>query len=447
MWNKSAVEKKVEKFILSENLLSKEWLCIVALSGGADSVALLRILLSLGYKVEAAHCNFKLRGEESERDEEFCRNLCKELGVSFHTVHFDTREYADLRGVSIEMAARELRYNWFEKLRQDLNAQCVCVAHHRDDSVETVLLNLVRGTGIHGLTGISSSREGIVRPLLCLWRREIEEYMREKGCDYVTDSSNLVADVQRNKVRLNILPALKEINPAAAENIANAADLLSKAGKVYDKAIDRMARNVFHTDGEYSYINKDGLKLTDSPSDVLYHLLSGYGFNRQQTMQILTAMDGQPGKLFCSGDTEVGVDRDSLVICENGDTGFEPHRIPEEGTYVFGKVKIRIKVVERTDDFRIPKNADTAVLDADKAIFPLTIRRTETGDRFHPFGMKGSKLMSDYLTDLKFNLFEKRRQLVLLSNEEIAWVVNRRPDKRFAITDETRRVLVVETIH
>lgn len=368
------------------------------------------------------------------------------MGVPFHTVHFDTREYAELRGISIEMAARDLRYGWFGRLRNDLGAQCVCVAHHRDDSVETVLLNLVRGTGIHGLTGISPSRDGIVRPLLCLWRREIEQYMREGGYDYVTDSSNLVDDVQRNKVRLNIIPALKEINPAATANIANAADLLSGACHVYDRAMEQMAARVCRSDAEFDYIDRNALMQTDSPSDVLYRVLSAYGFNRQQTMQILRAMEGQPGKVFRSGDTEAGVDRDSLVISRKCDSGFRTCRIPEEGTYCFGDVKLRIMSVERTPDFVIPRNAGVAVLDADKAVFPLTLRRTGTGDRFHPFGMRGSKLMSDYLTDLKLNLFEKRRQLVLLSGDEIAWVVNRRPDQRFAVTDSTSRVLVVELV-
>ena len=219
---------KVETYIKKYNLLNTNDLYIIGLSGGADSVALLLMLKEGGFNVHAAHCNFLLRGAESDRDEAFCVSLCQQLGVELHRAHFYTRTYAESHHVSIEMAARELRYKWFEQLRQDIGAVGICVAHHRDDSVETVLLNLVRGTGLRGLTGIQPRNGSILRPLLCVSRAEIEAFLAEKGQEYVTDSTNLEADVQRNIIRLEVLPLLRRLNPAVAENIQRTAENLSE---------------------------------------------------------------------------------------------------------------------------------------------------------------------------------------------------------------------------
>ena len=229
---------KVADFIAKHGLLSREGLHLVALSGGADSVALLLILKDLGYRIEAAHCNFHLRGEESNRDEEFVKNLCEEKGVPLHLIHFDTKGYADLHQVSIEMAARELRYGYFRQLRQDIGAEKVCVAHHRDDAVETLLMNLMRGSGVHGLTGIRAHHDEIVRPLLALSRQEIEDYLHSIGQSYVTDSTNLIDDILRNKLRLNAMPLLKTINPKASENIWKTACRMAEAERVFDAAME-----------------------------------------------------------------------------------------------------------------------------------------------------------------------------------------------------------------
>ena len=221
------MKARVKEFLSSTNLLDNNSLYLVGLSGGADSVALLVLMHEMGYHVHAAHCNFQLRGEESLRDEEFCVNLCKELAIPIHLVHFDTLTYVSLHKVSIEMAARELRYRWFESLRNDIGAAGICVAHHRDDSVETVLMNLLRGTGLRGLTGIQPRHGYVLRPLLCVTRKEIEDYLAEKGQSYVTDSTNLKPDVLRNAIRLHVIPLLKSLNPAAVDNIQRKAMNLS----------------------------------------------------------------------------------------------------------------------------------------------------------------------------------------------------------------------------
>ena len=225
---------KVESYINTHKLLDINKLYLVALSGGADSVALLLLLKEHGYNIHAAHCNFHLRGEESDRDEKFCVALCEQMNIELHRVHFDTETYAELHKVSIEMAARELRYRWFEQLRQDIGAAGICVAHHRDDSVETVLLNLVRGTGIHGFVGILPRNGYIVRPLLCVSRAEIENFLHTRNQDYVTDSTNLESNVKRNRIRLEILPLLKTLNPSISDSIQQTAENIRGAVDVLD---------------------------------------------------------------------------------------------------------------------------------------------------------------------------------------------------------------------
>ena len=423
---------KVDAYIKKYKLLNANDLYLVALSGGADSVALLLLLKEAGFNVHAAHCNFHLRGAESDRDEAFCVSLCQQLGVELHRAHFDTREYAELHKVSIEMAARELRYRWFEQLRQDVGAAGICVAHHRDDSVETVLLNLVRGTGLRGMTGIQPRNGSILRPLLCVSRAEIEAFLAERGQKYVTDSTNLEADVLRNKVRLQVLPLLRELNPAVSENIQRTAENLVEAQEVLDAILDNYKEsNVL----ELSEIEKYG-----SSEYIVFEWLKNYGFNGSQVRQILNADSG--GIVSSASGYDVLKDRTRLIV-EKTDVTFQAHRnvismpskrivVPEEGTYILdenSKVRVRKCAVY------VSKDPYIATLDADKVAFPLTIRRVEEGDWMVPYGMKGRKLLSDLMTDLKMNVFEKRRQLVVVDAQGvIVWAVGLRTSQRVAVS-------------
>ena len=285
----------IAPFIKRHELLKYDELNLVALSGGADSVCLLLCLKELGYHIEAVHCNFHLRGEESNRDEQFVIGLCKKNNIPIHLTHFDTNTYASLHQVSIEMAARQLRYHYFEQLRSDIGAKNVCVAHHLDDSVETVLLNLVRGTGIEGLTGIKWRNGHIVRPLLCVRRNDIEQWLKERGQDYVIDSTNLVANVQRNQLRLDIIPRLEQMNPGVVNNIVRTAGWISEANCVYQ---DTMQQTL-------SKIVKDGTiginELLSQPSSecVLFEWLTPFGF----TPATISAIHGcESFPLNCMGE-------------------------------------------------------------------------------------------------------------------------------------------------
>ena len=419
---------KVEQFINKHKLLELNELYIVALSGGADSVTLLLLLKNAGFNVHAAHCNFHLRGDESDRDEVFCMEFCQGLGVELHRAHFDTREYAELHKLSIEMAARELRYKWFEQLRKDIGAAGICVAHHRDDSVETVLLNLVRGTGLRGLTGIQPRNGYILRPLLCVSRAEVEAFLAEKGQKYVMDSTNLEADVQRNIIRLEVLPMLRKLNPAVAENIQRTAENLTEAQQVLSSIISSINSS--------NVLNLSNLEQYSSSEYLVFEWLKKYGFNGNQVRQIL---DAETGRVVSSvTGYDVLKDRGRLIV-EPALEPFRPVRIPEEGTYILGD-KERFSVSRKPR--YVSKETLVATLDAAKVQFPLTIRRVEVGDWMQPYGMKGKKLLSDLMTDLKMTVFEKRRQLVVVDSQGIVvWLVGRRVDQRVAVTERTQEVL------
>lgn len=437
--------KVVSNYIRRFELLDAGKLHLVAVSGGADSIALVLVLLELGYKIEVAHCNFNLRGAESDRDEEFVRTFCQNNGIPFHLVHFDTIQYAEMHKISIELAARNLRYAYFRQLCNDLGCADICVAHHRDDNVETLLMNLVRGTGIHGLAGIQPCNGDIKRPLLCVSRKDIESYLSQKGQEYVTDSTNLVDEATRNKFRLNIVPMLTGINPNAAENINRTARYVSEAVKVFNYAIkEGICRVVRKTDDGGLIIDTGLLMKEPSPEYLLHEILSDYGFSASQVENILNGLAGQAGKVFRADGFELLIDRSSIIV-ERKREPMKPMKLYETGTYIFDeKKKMVISKHAVDDDFKLVRQKNTACLDAEKIAFPLTLRHIEAGDKFIPFGMKGAKLISDYLTDAKKTLFQKRRQLVITDAAGyVIWLVDERPDNRYRISEHTKTVLMI----
>ena len=422
---------KVKDYIKKHKLLSLSDLYIVALSGGADSVALLLLLDEMGYKVHALHCNFHLRGEESDRDERFCEDLCLKKNIPFHRIHFDTLMYAETHKMSVEMAARELRYRYFEQLRKDIGAESICVAHHQDDTVETVLLNLVRGTGLRGLTGIQPRNGAILRPLLCVTRTEIEAYLAMKQQDYVTDSTNLETDFVRNKIRLQVVPLLRQLNPAVSENIVRTAEHLTEAQKVLDAVVDTYKGS--------NQLDLCALQQVGSAESIVFEWLKQYGFNGSQVQQVISA---ETGSIFSSPTGyEVLKDRDRLLV-EPTIMAFTPIRIPEEGTYVLPDDR-RLNV-RRSNPF-VSKDSHEATLDARQVRFPLTVRRVEEGDWMIPYGMTGRKLLSDLMTDLKMSLFDRRRQLVVVDTQgAVVWAIGLRTDHRCRVTDATQEVIAIK---
>lgn len=437
------MENKVRKYIEKNRLLSEDSLILLGISGGADSVALLRVLLALGYRCVAVHCNFHLRGNESNRDQQFVERLCASFGVKLEICHYDTYKYASDNKISIEMAARELRYADFERLRRKYNADYIAVAHHRDDSVETLLMNLMRGTGIRGLTGIKPKNGNIIRPLLSLQRIEIEQYLQSIGQDYVTDSTNLEAEYTRNKIRLHLLPLMRAINPNTDKSIENTALHLQQAYLIYNDAVQRAIASVVKQEDGNLYINIEALLSTPSPSTILYEILSVYGYNEQLVNSIMESLNSESGKRFASNSYLLYKDRDRLVLMHNNKIDFcvdvdlsktDNVTLPDGRT---------LRFEFREGSAEINKSKSIATLDADKVGENLIVRLWRQGDNFVPFGMKGKKLLSDFMTDCKFDITRKRNQCVVCNDCALIWVVGERSDDRYRVTKETVRQLVI----
>lgn len=435
--------EKIRKYIDSNGLLSENDRLLVGLSGGADSVCLLTVLQELGYDVVCVHCNFHLRGDESQRDEAFARSLCERKGVRLIVKDFDTTAHAREHGVSIEMAARDLRYCLFHELLQTEKLTKICVGHHSDDNIETMLINLLRGTGLKGLCGIQPKNGVVVRPLLSCSKAEILAYLKEKGESYVTDSSNLEADVVRNKVRLELLPLMEQISPAARHNLLTTLQNLNEEAKMYEETMTDFTEHFSYQEDDILFINKARVRTCASPVALLHWMLAPMGFNRSQLFQMLETMD-HVGRVFESPTHRLLVDREWLMVEERSDDDFQSIPIDlrqEEGQVDIGNGKhIRWRIIEYRPNV-IQRSPNHAYLDRLKAASTLWVRRVRKNDRFEPFGMRGTKLVSDFLTDLKLSRFDKERQLVVESFGEIAWVVGRRSSDRFKATDDTRHVV------
>ena len=434
---------EVEAYISHHKLLHKQSKVIVGLSGGPDSMVLIHILLQLGYVCIASHCNFNLRGEDSNDDEKFVTKWCKQQNVTLDVVSFDTHAYALAHKVSIEMAARNLRYDWFEKLRKKYDANAIAIAHHRDDSIETILINLIRGTGIKGLTGIPIKNKYVVRPLLGVSRSEIMEYLASNQIPYVTDLTNEEDIYTRNTIRLKVLPLLETINPSVRNAILTTSTNLKEVEKIYDNYIHDTSQFVL----QGNKINIEKLKLTSSPQSLLFEILSPLGFTPSVIEDVANNLDAIPGKVYLSNKYRLLKDRAYLIISDTDlfEDDDKEYLIYADTSNIEVPLSMSIKREIKDSNFKIQKINTTLQVDFDKLTFPLTLRRWRKGDWFIPFGMTGKKKLSDFFSDNKFNLLDKETTWILTSGDEIVWIVNHRLDDRFKITNDTKTIFIVNS--
>lgn len=434
---------QILEYIDHHKLFTKQSKVIVGLSGGPDSMALIHILMQLGYNCIAAHCNFHLRGQDSDSDAAFVDLWCKQNNIPLFTIDFDTIEYAATKKISIEMAARNLRYNWFEELRIEQSADVIGIAHHKDDSVETILINLIRGTGIKGLTGIPIKNKHIVRPLLAISRREIMDYLSLNQVPYVTDHTNEEELYTRNILRLNVLPTFEKINPSVKNSIITTANNLKEAEKIYDGYIKEATERVLKD----NLIDIANLLQTHSPQSVLFEILSPLGFTPSVVEDVSNNLDSIPGKVYLADNYRLLKDRDYLMISntklDNPGEKDKAYLIYSDTTHMERPFELTIKSETHGPQFEIERNNTLLQCDFDKLSFPLTLRRWKKGDWFVPFGMKGKKKISDFFTDNKFTLFEKEETWILLSADDIVWIVNHRSDNRFRVTDATKSIYTI----
>lgn len=436
------MKEQIQQYIIQHQLLSGEKPVVVGISGGADSVALLHILVSLGYKCIAAHCNFNLRGDESFRDEQFTIDFTQRLQVPLCKISFETNKYAQENRLSVEMAARELRYRWFEELLNTYDADAVAVAHHRDDSVETLLINLTRGSGLTGLTGIKPKNGNVVRPLLCVSREDIYTYIEKNGLEYVTDSSNSSDIYTRNFIRLKVIPLLEEINPSVKASLARTANHLYDASLIYNHSIEEARRVIIQN----NRLSISALLSFPAPATILYEMLKPYGFSRTVCESIFTVLDKDSGKIFYSSTHRLLKDRSDLLIDVLSGEDNRAYLINLEDDNVDLPVELKPEIVVIKEDYQIEKDRKFAYFDFDKLSFPLVLRHWQEGDWFVPFGMKGKKKISDYFSDKKFSLFDKEKTWLLCSGQDVIWIVGERTDNRYRIEKTTKRVLKLKFI-
>jgi tRNA(Ile)-lysidine synthase len=430
------------QFVKKHALINNGEKLLLAVSGGLDSMVLLHLCKLANFNVTVAHCNFQLRGEESDRDAAFVRKISLDLGFQYFEKRFDTKAFATSEGISTQMAARNLRYQWFEELIVVQNLDKLVVAHHLNDNFETVLLNLVRGTSISGLRGMKPKTGNIIRPLLECERSDIEGYAKADGIEWREDGSNASDDYKRNFLRHQVVPKLSELNPSLIETFKNTIEKNTEVEAVFLDSIEKL-KSIMKMQGDIHKISKDDLKQYQVGPFQLFEILKGFGFNYEQSKEILEGVDGISGKQFLTSTHELIIDRASFIISTLNRDTFEPLLISQEQTrFTLSGNEYSIQKLNESEP--LERNAAIAELDNSKLNFPLTIRAYQEGDYFYPLGMKGKKKLSDFMIDEKIPLNLKKDIRVMLSNHDIVWVVGRRIDDRFKVTEKTKQVLRIK---
>ncbi|MCT4647532.1 MAG: tRNA lysidine(34) synthetase TilS, partial [Carboxylicivirga sp.] len=409
--------------------------------GGADSLAVLQLLQHAGYDIAAAHCNFRLRAEASDADEALVGEFCKDINIHLYKTSFDTKSFARANKLSIEMSARELRYNWFNDLLTANRFSAVVTGHHGNDSIETFFLNLVRGTGLKGLSGISYRNENVVRPLLDFSREEIETYCREQDIVYCHDASNDDCQFTRNKIRHEVIPVLQTINPSFFDTMQSNLGHLQDAERMLESEVQRFLDTDVVNEAGQVIIPISRLANYPHYASLLFEVLRPYGFNSAVVGEVIKHLHGESGKQFFTETHRLIKDRHNLLILPVEEIGVQ-HFWVEEGDQA-EVCPMSVCVYTRPDNFQFSRDARLVHFDADLVELPLLVRKWKQGDAFMPLGMKGFKKISDFFIDQKYSLKDKEDAWLMISGEDIIWIVGKRLDDRFKVTNRTKRILEI----
>ena len=428
-------------YIHEHKLFDTKSKILLAISGGIDSVCLADLLIRSGYNVEFAHCNFKLREEESDQDEIFVSDLANKNKIPFHHISFDTNHYALSNKLSIQMAARELRYEWFEKVRREISADYIAIAHNQNDNIETFFINLINGTGLKGLRAIQNKNNFIVRPLMFASRNQIGEYVKSKSLNFREDSSNKSKKYQRNKVRHDLIPLLKQINPSIENTIADEIEIIKNTYSIFKEQVDRVVKEISCQTDDGIKISKNKLIKLEPIDTYLYEILNVFGFT--DIKSIKNSILSNPGKQFFSKSHRLLIDREFVFIEKIEDDFFKDILIDESTLILSGPINISFKI---SSNDQIDKIKDKACFDYEKLVFPLVIRKWKSGDKFIPSGMKGFKKLSDYFIDNKINRLLKEKTLLICSNDDIIWVIGHRIDERYKATSKTKKMYIANLL-
>lgn len=435
--------KQFQDFINQHELFARDNRILLAISGGKDSVLMLHLFKAIGVNIGVAHCNFNLRGDEAQRDENFVKMLSASLDVPCYLTHFDTKKYAAENKISTQMAARDLRYPWFEEIRVKYGYDLVASAHHQNDTVETMLINLTRGTGISGLHGILPKRQHLIRPLLFLNRNEIDEIIDKNHLDFVEDSSNQSTQYTRNKIRLGVIPKLKEINPDLEKTFTENAVRFAEVEAFLNTAVKKLAAKILQKKDDGVHIAIDEIVKLNPQRLLFFELLKPYGFTESVVQEILSHLNSLSGTHFFSSTHQAIINRDYLVIAEkNVDSVFNEFIHPSTYNILFGKDDITLSF---SSEIKFEVGHYKAFVNADKLIFPLIVRNWQNGDKFIPLGMRQLKKVSDYFIDEKVPIHLKATTPILVNgNGDIVWIVGMRQDNRYKLTAATKKVAIFE---
>lgn len=434
------MHKRFLQFIKKHALIGEGSKYLLAISGGVDSMVLWHLAQQSGLDYAIAHCNFQLRGDASNKDESFIEEKAKAIGTRLHSKQFDTQSYATVNKVSTQMAARDLRYAWFEELCNTEGYLKVFLAHHADDDVETFLLNMVRGTSIKGMTGMNSLVGKLVRPLLNASKEEIIEFAQGHGILWREDASNSEVYYKRNFIRHEVIPKLESLNPDFLTTMKRNMAKNREVAQLAEQSIQRLKTGFLRESNGGYEINKGDLMNQEIGPYVLSQVLKGFGFNYYQAEEIISALTGLTGKIFRSSSYELLIDRELIHIKPALSNSSEETLIKLGDILPVGSGVYKVWVYDKAD-CEIDRASTNAMFDLDKLKFPLIFRKWREGDRFQPLGMHGQKLVSDLLIDLKLSRFQKQSVFVLCSEEEIAWVVGLRLSDKFKVDDESRSIL------
>jgi len=434
-----------KKFITDNNLIKKGDRILLAVSGGIDSMVMTHLFLQIGIELGIAHCNFSLRADESDLDEEMVRKYAADHNIPFFTKKFETNVYAKKKRVSVQMAARELRYKWFEEIRNQFGFDAISVAHNLNDNIETLLINLIRGTGITGLTGMKPSVNRIIRPMLFATRNNIKEYCDLHNVQFREDRSNADTKYIRNKIRHLIIPLLKEINPAFESTLNETAERFTGINEVVNEYIDDLREKLSEQEDKFITFNVNSLKSHIKNKTVLFELFKPFGISNVQLNDLMKVIEGKTGGQIYTHTHRIIKNRREIIVSDEniGDDTF--HLI--KNLQGFRKVPglSSAGYINITDSFEISVDPFIACLDSEKLSFPFIIRRWKAGDYFYPLGMKQKKKLSDYFIDNKYSSIDKENRLILESDGKIVWIIGDRIDNRFKITKSTKKALILKS--
>ncbi len=435
--------EKFKEYIKQQNLFQPKDKLLLAVSGGVDSVVLCELCKQAGYDFTIAHCNFQLRGQESERDENFVRALGEKYAVEVLIKKFDTEKYAQENKLSIQVAARELRYQWFEELVVAKSMQFILTAHHANDNIETLLMNFFKGTGINGLHGILPKQGNIIRPLLFAKKEQLSEFALTNNLGFVEDSSNASDKYTRNYFRNQLIPDLQKVFPQVDNNLLNNIDRFREIEILYQQSVDLHAKKLLQQKGNEIHIPVLKLLKTTPLHTIVYEVIKDYGFTAHQTDEVVALLKSETGKYIQSASHRILKNRNWLIIAPNANTEAETILVEEKDKQVeYQQGKLNFELLPTTNQKPQTTNL-IAQLNASEIKFPLLLRKWKQGDYFYPLGMQKKKKISRFFIDQKLSLTQKEKTWVIEMDKKIIWVVGMRIDERFKITDNTKNILQI----